>query len=80
MQPSAPERRVSLLPMPGRGDARPLDLGVQHAGEVEIVDVLGLAKSVQAAVGPLCPLTDGGGLLAGFRDQDLKGQGHERRF
>ena len=62
-----------------RRDACPLDLGVQHARHIEVVDVLGLAQSVETAVGPGGTLAHRRCLLLRLRNEHFERQRRKRR-
>jgi hypothetical protein len=64
---------------PCGGDACPLDLGVQHARQVHVVDVLRRAEAVQPGVRAGRALPHRRRLLTRFGDQDLDRKRNQRR-
>ncbi len=72
--------RVSMRLDARRGDTCALDFRVQHSRKGEVVDVAGLAESVQAAVGPRGALADRRRLLANLWHQGFERIGHGRRY
>jgi hypothetical protein len=52
---------------------------VEHARQVHVVDVLGLAKSMQTAIRPLGALPNRRRLLPGFRHQYFERHGYQWR-
>ncbi len=64
---------------PRASHAGPLDLRVEHAGQVEVVDVLRLAEAMGASIGTRRPLTDRGRLAPRLGNPHFEREGHERR-